>query len=216
MANAPKTKPRSYRGISMDERRDQRRRQIMQAALTVFALHGFHGATVRLICREAGLTERYLYEAFDNLDELFDAVWEEEAQKLEVSLAEAGTRHDDPDRRLRAVLTAYFSHLSANREVAQVLLIEGYSASKNMESTVRRGIYSFTDMVRDVLPVLDRLPRKSGLNAELLATALVGAISQLAMRWHMESYKTSRADIIRSAMIIMLGVSDRLETNPSP
>jgi len=215
MANAPKTKPRSYRGISMDERRDQRRRQVMQAALTVFAASGFHGATVRLICREAGLTERYLYEAFDNLDELFDAVWEEEAQKLEALLAEAGARTADPSRRLRAVLTAYFSHFSANRQVAQVLLIEGYSASKNMEGTVRRGIYSFTGMVRSVLPVLDELPRKSGLSAELLATALVGAISQLAMRWHMEGYRTARADIIKSAMVILLGVADRLEANLS-
>lgn len=216
MTKTPSTKIRSYRGQSMDVRREARRRTIKQAALTVFAGHGFHGATVRLICREAELTERYLYEAFDNLDELFDAVWEEEAQKLEALLSEAGARTSDPDRKLRAVLTAYFSHFSANREIAQVLLIEGYSASKNMEGTVQRGIHSFTGMVRDVLPILDNLPKKSGLDAELLATALVGAISQLAMRWHMEGYTTPRADIIRSAMAIMLGLSDRLEDRLTP
>lgn len=51
----------------------ERRRQILAAALRVFARRGFHGATTRLIAEEAGVAEALLYRHFASKHDLFVA-----------------------------------------------------------------------------------------------------------------------------------------------
>jgi AcrR family transcriptional regulator len=53
------------------------RRHLLDAAETVFARHGFHGASVEEIAREAGATTGALYSNFAGKEELFLALFEE-------------------------------------------------------------------------------------------------------------------------------------------
>ena len=64
--NAVEKKPaadrgRRYRGVSEEARQAERRQRFVEAGLTVFGSRGYHSSTVRSICAEAGLTERYFY-----------------------------------------------------------------------------------------------------------------------------------------------------------
>ena len=72
---------RPYRGVSADERRAQRRAQLVEAALDVLGDAGLARTTMTEVCARAGLTERYFYESFGDRDELliavFDAITEE-------------------------------------------------------------------------------------------------------------------------------------------
>lgn len=70
------TPTRSWKGVSADERRAQRRRQLVDAGLEVIGTEGWASTTVRAVCREAGLTERYFYQAFDDRDALLVAVYD--------------------------------------------------------------------------------------------------------------------------------------------
>jgi len=47
---------------------------ILSAALTEFAAHGFAGARVDAIARQAGINKRMLYHYFGGKEELFRAV----------------------------------------------------------------------------------------------------------------------------------------------
>src|SRR5690606_9237384 len=67
---------RRFRGVAADERRRQRRQQLLDAGLKCFGTVGFRAAGVRDICAEAQLTERYFYESFKNREALFLAVYE--------------------------------------------------------------------------------------------------------------------------------------------
>ncbi len=49
---------------------DERRRQILDAALTLFARHGYAGTTTKAIAREAGITEGLIYHYFGGKAEL--------------------------------------------------------------------------------------------------------------------------------------------------
>ncbi|MFO8150211.1 MAG: TetR/AcrR family transcriptional regulator [Trueperaceae bacterium] len=49
---------------------DERRRQILDAALTLFAHHGYAGTTTKAIAREAGITEGLIYHYFGGKAEL--------------------------------------------------------------------------------------------------------------------------------------------------
>lgn len=61
---------RRYRGADADERRAQRRDQLIAAAVQVYGERGYQNATVKAVCEAAGLTERYFYESFANSEAL--------------------------------------------------------------------------------------------------------------------------------------------------
>jgi AcrR family transcriptional regulator len=60
-----------------DEQRALTRRRLLDAAETVFAHRGFHGASVEEIAREAGATTGALYSNFAGKEDLFLALFEE-------------------------------------------------------------------------------------------------------------------------------------------
>src|SRR3954468_12068142 len=59
-----------------DERREETRRELVDAAMRVFAQRGFHGASLEQIAREAGYTTGAIYWHFAGKDELFLAAFD--------------------------------------------------------------------------------------------------------------------------------------------
>jgi AcrR family transcriptional regulator len=56
-----------------EQLREERRRQILEAALTVFSQRGFHAANVSDVAAEAGVSQGTIYWYFDSKDELLKA-----------------------------------------------------------------------------------------------------------------------------------------------
>ena len=85
---------RRYRGAEAEERRAQRRGQLIAAAVQVYGERGYQNATVKAVCKAAGLTERYFYESFANSEALllasFQTVTDLLLQKIELAGEAAG------------------------------------------------------------------------------------------------------------------------------
>ena len=79
--------PRRYGGSSAQERLAQRRERLLEAALDVFGRNGYANSTMRLICANARMTDRYFYECFGSLDDIFRAIHERLSQELGVQIA---------------------------------------------------------------------------------------------------------------------------------
>ena len=73
---------RTYAGESLSERTARRRQQFLDAGLQVFGTTGYRTATVRQLCKQAGLTDRYFYESFASTEDLLVAVYEREFDEL--------------------------------------------------------------------------------------------------------------------------------------
>src|SRR5438105_1311581 len=56
---------------------EERREQILDAALRIFSEKGFAGASIRDISREVGVTEGLIYHYFENKEQLEQACWKE-------------------------------------------------------------------------------------------------------------------------------------------
>ena len=61
---------RTYGGESADDRLTRRRRQLLDAGLELFGTAGYRATTVRQLCREAKVSDRYFYEQFDSTEDL--------------------------------------------------------------------------------------------------------------------------------------------------
>src|SRR6476620_10173510 len=93
---------RAYGGISADERIAVRRAKLLDAGLELFGTRGFRATGVKDVCREAGVTDRYFYESFNDGRALFLAVFDRLTDELFRAVAEAVVAAGpDPEAQLR-------------------------------------------------------------------------------------------------------------------
>jgi AcrR family transcriptional regulator len=92
----PKKTARSRRGRIP---REERRRQIIEAAATLFSRKGFRGTTTREIAGAVGVSEAMLFKHFATKEELYAAIIEAKSQGRRVLAAavEAAERDDDAE-----------------------------------------------------------------------------------------------------------------------
>ena len=101
--------------------REVRERQILDAAVEVFAAHGFHTASMDEISETAGISKPMLYAYLGAKDELFVACIRREATRLieEIGTAvQAGLR---PEEQLWRGLRVFFEYVQRNQAAWTVL-----------------------------------------------------------------------------------------------
>lgn len=212
---APAREPgRAYRGQTPEARRAARRERLVEAAIAVFGTTGFRGATVRQICGEAGLTERYFYESFDNQSSLFDAAYGRAVEALRVTLVQAVVAAPPGlGPMAESALRAFYGALQRDPRAARILLIEIYGAVDDLDRLYQRGVRDFAALVRGVIEANLRV-EEAGLDAELLATAVVGASTHLATRWLLGGYRESIETMVANSLAIVLAVGRQLPGAP--
>ena len=175
---------RRYRGASPDERRAERRRRLIAAAVAVYGEQGYRNATVKSVCAAAGLTERYFYESYANSEELliacFNAVTYRVFDEIEEAARQAGRSRA---RRARAMLTAYFSALRSEPRGARVFLVEIRGVSRAVDAAFDAALAHIGRAVAQAVA-----PRQAQDDA-LLQAGVVGAVMHIALRWIGQGYR---------------------------
>lgn len=80
-----------WSGVPLRDRQVRRRDELIVAGVTLLGGAGGPALTVRAVCREAGLTERYFYESFSDRDEFVRAVYDDVCSRAMSALMSAST-----------------------------------------------------------------------------------------------------------------------------
>jgi TetR/AcrR family transcriptional regulator len=151
MRQARKTRPPA-RATQRPRRPQQRsvdtRERLVDAALEVFASHGFEGATTREIARRAGVALAALPYHFTTKE----ALWKAAADRIFGQLGEAfgprlaGLEGVDVRTRLRLVLRDFVRFQAAHPQLHRFMIQEGIARTPRLEWLVEthiRPIYAF-------------------------------------------------------------------------
>jgi AcrR family transcriptional regulator len=175
---------RRYAGASAQERQAQRRERLLEAALDVFGREGYRNTTMRLICAQARLTERYFYESFATLDEVFTTVHRrlsaEVGQRIMLQVMQAS--ESDPLAQTGAGLRAFFEFIKEDRRRAQILLVDAVTTGLTNPRNLNAKVSQYADLLRDrfrrryaVLP--------PDLDIDLVVGGFVGMVIHTATVW---------------------------------
>lgn len=199
------TAGRLYAGQTPEARTTERRRAFLDAGRKLIGTRGYDAATVRAVCAEAGLTDRYFYESFDDTEALLRAVYVEISDELREAItgaiAAAGTRMED---KLEAGLEAY---VEAVRDpvVARILLLEVLGVSPAVTALYLKTTAAFANLLLDeVVRHLPKLARHTD-DRVVLGHALVGAMTFAAASWALSGYTTPAANVVRNCRRVLLG-----------
>lgn len=87
-----------WSGVPLQDRQALRRGELIAAGIALLGGAAGPALTVRAVCREAGLTERYFYESFTDRDEFVRAVYDEVCGTAMATLLSAETPRDAVER----------------------------------------------------------------------------------------------------------------------
>ena len=126
---------------------EERRRVIIEAALSLFSRKGFRGTTTKEIAQAAGCSEAMLFKHFATKDTLYSAILESKVQ-IEETLAkarQAAARRDDAGV-LRAVGLEGLIQTEQDPSLMRLLLfsaLEGHPLAHTFFETKVRSLHEF-------------------------------------------------------------------------
>jgi AcrR family transcriptional regulator len=85
---------RRWSGIPLEDRQAMRRDELVAAGVQLLGEASGPAVTVRAVCRQAELTERYFYESFADRDEFVRAVYDDVCARAMSALTSAATPRD--------------------------------------------------------------------------------------------------------------------------
>lgn len=103
---------------------EERRKQILRSAISVFAQDTYHGATTKRISEEAGITEALIYRYFGSKRKLFTEAIVLTSERLVRGLEELLTTHrDNPIVALKECFKFYAFYLEKHQDLAKMIFL---------------------------------------------------------------------------------------------
>lgn len=159
--------------------RPERARQILNAAVTVFAERGYHAASMDAVAERVGVTKPVLYDHFGSKEGLLlGCVARAREEVLEVT-ARAAAAASTPQDMLRRGFRAFFDYLDAHAP-AWTLLYQETALPVGAGADSLEGIRAQqTDLIAGVLTA--QVPAADRLRVQAWAQATLGACERLAL-----------------------------------
>jgi AcrR family transcriptional regulator len=167
---------------------EERRAAILDAALAVFAQHGYHGSSIDDIAREGGVSKALIYEHFASKADLYAELLEDQAGQLFSTLAEAISEAGrSASARLTVGFDAFYGFVEEHRVAWRMLFRE--ATDPEAVAVLDRITAEVTNFVAAVIAE-DPGARRGEDDAEtrehgvqVIAQLLVGALQSLANWW---------------------------------
>ncbi|RZI81903.1 MAG: TetR/AcrR family transcriptional regulator [Rubrivivax sp.] len=189
---------RAYGGVGASERRLQRRQRFIEAGVEVFGTRGLGQSTMRDLCGEARLTDRYFYESFRRVEDVFEAVLADLTTQLVERLGSAmfavPLRMDSV---AEAGLRAFFGFMQEDPRRARIVLIDALSLrfSPARDRSVDP-IESYVELLRALYNALYPQAAGLGIDVGLLAKTLIGMTIHSGAVWAHDGFDKSIDDMV--------------------
>jgi AcrR family transcriptional regulator len=178
---------RRIRGLEPEQRRQERRRQLLDSAFNLFATQGYARTSIEQICQGAYVGFKGFYDEFATKEALFLALYEELVTRISTRVAGVAERTGLSYGGVREILEAFVRSVLDDRRVAQVLFVEAAGLSPVVEATRRATYRTFADFLLTVWAGSDLAPDTQGFDDHRVPLGLVGAIVELMVDWLVDS-----------------------------
>lgn len=161
-----------------------KRKQIIDAAVRVFARSGYYNSRVMDIAREAGIASGTIYLYFKTKDEILVTLFREKMAVFVAYVRKAIAAEPDALSKLRRLIVLHFEILERNPDLAEVVQVELRQGHKFFRGASASEVTGYFDLIASVLEegvaaglFRDDLPIRTATKA------LFGALDQLATSW---------------------------------
>jgi AcrR family transcriptional regulator len=190
MAAPSQLKPRTIRGMDAEQRRMQRREQLLAAAFELFARDGYANTSIEQICQTAYVGNKAFYDLFDSKEDCYIALLRQVSEQIEAQVAQAMRESSDADEdeTVRRLLSAFAHTLVDDPRVAMVTFGVAAGISPAVEAQRRenrRWAAAFIEAFWRRNQSGDE--HENGTHYHALAVATIGGLFETVTDWMHEA-----------------------------
>lgn len=168
----------------IQDKKDEKRRQILNCAAKVFAQKGYHETSVKDIVDEAQISVGSFYFYFKNKEHIFETLYDESVIILGEAIQEV--IDDKSLNNIEKVCKSIFLSLNSfqsNRELAKIMLISSVGLNAAFEE--KRWLYNkkLLEMIEDNMSKSMEAGVVNYPNVKVAALAYGGAILAIITNW---------------------------------
>ncbi len=161
-----------------------RRRQILDAAVRVFARQGFHTCRVSDIADEAGVAYGLVYHYFGSKDEVLDTLFLERWELMLAAIDEIDRRPIPAREKLFAIASFIVDSYRYDRDLMKVIIVEVTRAANTFGATHLPEIGKAYERIADIVARAQADGTfRDAVTAQFAALAFYGAIEQVLTGW---------------------------------
>jgi AcrR family transcriptional regulator len=169
--------------------RDERRAQLLAAALEVFTSAGYHQAAMDEIADRAKVSKPVLYQHFPSKLDLYLAVLDIHIDSLVFDIQTAIAATSDNAERVHATVDAYFSFINDEGEAFRLLFESDMSVEPQVRERLNRMTYDCAAALSAVISLDTGLAKEASM---MLAVGLIGTVQTSARHWLERDGKINR------------------------
>lgn len=169
--------------------RDERRSQLLAAALEVFTTSGYHAAAMDEIADRASVSKPVLYQHFPSKLELYLAVLDQHIDALVFAIQRAIASTSDNRNRVKATIEAYFGFIEDEGGAFRLIFESDMSVEPQVRQRLDRMTYDCAVAVSAVISNDTGLPKDESM---ILAIGLIGCAQITARHWLERDTKIDR------------------------
>jgi TetR/AcrR family transcriptional regulator, fatty acid metabolism regulator protein len=192
-----------------------KRRAILDAAITVFARQGFHSARVSDVAAEAGVAYGLVYHYFDSKDQMLNELFSERWGLLLEASQEVRKSDAAPREKLAGVANFIIESYRHEPELMKVIIVEVTRAANSFGRTHLPEISQAYDLVAEIVADAQEAGEfRDDVDPSFAAMVFYGAIEQLLTGWIFESIPAADEDYERAKRLVIETICDGLEPRP--
>lgn len=153
---------------------DERREQILQAALDAFHAKGYGQTSVRDLADTVGMSIAGMYHYFPSKDDILFAILETAVERLLAEMRAARDAAETPEARIRAMLAATARTVVENRAEIRILIDNADKLAPERREIIRARQREGMLMVRTELKQLQATGRLKEVDLNVATFALNG------------------------------------------
>ena len=189
-----------------------KRRQILDAAIRVFARQGFHATRVSDIADEAGVAYGLVYHYFKSKDEVLNELFVERWSLLLAAIEETDRTTTSPREKLAAVASFIVDSYVHDPELMKVIIVEVTRAANSFGRThlpeIRHAYQSIAKIVADGQGAG---AFRTDVDPMFASMSFYGAIEQLLSGWIFEVIPASETSFEQAKELVVTTICDGLE-----
>ena len=201
---------RRYAGRAAEERRAERRRRLLDAAVELFGTRGYAATTIEALYTEARLAPRHFYEQFPGREELLRAVYDETIGAVVAAVDGArASAPTDVRGRVRAILEAFAGAMLTDPRRARIAYLEVPGTSDGLDlhaHGVVRGFAAVVEQEARAGAARGTLPDR---DYALTAMLLVGGTNAILLDWLADEVRRPIADVLDELTEAFVAVLER-------
>ena len=185
------------------DRRTDRRRQILDAAVKVFARSGFHGARVGDIAEEAGVAYGLVYHYFSSKEALLETIFRDTWTQMLARVREVEGSGADASEQVRQVTALLLRTWRRDPDLVRVLVRE-----VTRSPHVQQEIEEITEGMKALERIIERGQEtgefRSQIDPRLGAVVIYGALDEILTGWVLGQLPDTDEDIAQAESNVVL------------